>query len=42
VTSCAVEQLGFAGRALAWWSTAFGWLGALMFIAFCVTQVVAG
>ena len=42
VTSCAVEQLGFTGRALAWLGTAFGWLGALMFIAFCVIQVVAG
>jgi len=42
VTSCAVEQLGFTGRALAWSGTAFGWLGALMFITFCVIQVVAG
>ena len=42
VTSCAVEQLGFTGRTLAWLGTAFGWLGALMFIIFCVIQVVAG
>jgi hypothetical protein len=42
VTSCAVDQLGSTGRALAWWGNAFGWLGALLFIAFCVTQVIAG
>jgi hypothetical protein len=41
VTDCAVEQLRSTGRALAWWGTAFGWLGVLMFITFCVTLVVA-